>query len=120
MKALDWLNARTPYRYKGNGKVRNLGFGVEERAFMGTSPGAPYTQLFPQAGIGGIAVKRQMFPAAPAPLIAGGTGAASVVSTSGLTGGLYQTGQLTLTALQQYIAQQAYNGNGAPLPPGYS
>lgn len=118
MGAFSWLFPQSPYRFKGNSTLPYAGFGVSERAFLGTSPGAPHMELFPQWGKGGIPVRRQLFPAAPAPLLAGGTGAAAIVGPSGLTGGLYQTGAATVTALQQYVQQQAYNGNGAPPPLG--
>lgn len=116
----DWLHARTPYRYKGNFRRPYAGFGVAERGFTGTEPGAPSGLLVDIAGMGGILVKRDIKPAANFVVQTGGAGGAQTSPIGGLTGGLYQVGQLTATALSQYQQQQAYNGTGTPPPLGQS
>lgn len=110
-----WWSARTPYLFKGNSRAPYAGFGVAERAFIGTSPGAPQGLLVDIAGAGGVPVKRDIFSTFGT-YISGGPGTAAQVPIGGLTGGLYQVGQLTATALQEFIQQQSYDG-GPMTPP---
>lgn len=113
----DGWSPPTPYPYMGNRQLLGVGFGQLEKAFLGTGPGAPFGYEVDIAGMGGVSVKRDIKPVATSTYQAGGNGSAAEAPIGGLTGGLYQTGQNTLTALQQYVAQVAYNGQG-PAPPG--
>lgn len=78
---------------------------------------APRGLLVSLEGAGGLLVKRDIAPTAAA------TGTYLVppnnvqtIPLGGLTGGLYQQGQLTAQALMSYTQAQAYNGQG-PAPP---
>lgn len=113
-----WGGPTSPYRFKRNLGIPFLNIGVYNDAFLGTEPGAGHSYLVDRAGMGGVPVKRQMFPAKNHTVITGGPGNAAIAPLGGLTGGLYHAGQLTLTALTQYQQQQAYNGGpGTPPPP---
>jgi len=108
----------SPYLFKGNNRRPFAGFGVAERGFIGTAPGAPSGLMVSQAGAGGVAVRRDIHSTFGT-YMSGGPGTASIVPLGGLTGGLYQTGMATVTALSEYVQGQSYNGSG-PAPPNGS
>lgn len=108
----------TPYTFKADLPLQGVpGVGVGNMGFRGAPNGAaPRGLLESLAGAGGILVKRDIAPTAAA------TGTYLVppnnvqtVPLGGLTGAVYQTGQLTAQALMSYQQGQAYNGQG-PAP----
>lgn len=109
----------TPYRFKGNSRLPYAGVGVAERGWLGTEIGAGAGQAMTLSGWGGLLVKRDIRPAEGAyNWTPPGTRYTQTVPIAGLTGGLQEQGQLTLTGLQQYMAQQAATGGAPPGVPG--
>lgn len=112
-----WQGPVSPYRFKRNVGIPFLGLGVGNDAFLGSEPGAGHSYMVDLAGMGGVPVRRDLAPARNKTIVTGGPGTAAIAPLSGLTGGIYQTGQLTATALMQFQQRQAFNG--APgTPPG--
>lgn len=96
----------SPYAFKGNAALPYAGFGVAERGWAGTFPGAGAGQHMTLNGFGGFLVKGQIKPAAQRGYFVL-PGVTAEMPIEGLTGGIYTQGQLTLTGLQQYQARQA-------------